>query len=269
MQKITRITTQQKNKQRYNIFLGNDEKDQYGFSVDEAILIEHRLHKGMELEKSQIEALMSRDDFYKSYTLSINFLSYRMRTEKEIGDYLKKKEIDEVHIPDVIDKLRDEKLLDDRAFAEMFVRTRIQTSTKGPGLVERELIEKGVSKLIAKEAVELYTFDIQMEKASTWIDKKVNTRKKDSYRKQLEQLHTTLMQKGFSQDIIKEIKGSIKDDQDDDAEWESIVHQGEKLVRKHEQKLTGSKLKGKVKEALYRKGFPFELINRFIDEMEV
>src|SRR5690625_7953777 len=84
MEKIFRITTQKKNKQRYNIFLTHEKGDQYSFSVDEAILIEYRLHKGMELSKDLIEKLKENDNFYKSYSLAINYLSYRMRTKKEM-----------------------------------------------------------------------------------------------------------------------------------------------------------------------------------------
>ena len=151
MRKITRITTQKKRKDRYNIYLSDNDKEIYGFSVDEAILVEFNLHKGLELEDNFIEQLVEKDNVQKSYLLAINYLSYRMRTTKEMKDYLKKKEIDEEHIPIVMDRLKREKLLDDKAFAQMFVQTRLNTSSKGPLLIKKELMEKGVNELIAAE----------------------------------------------------------------------------------------------------------------------
>lgn len=266
MKKISRITTQKKSKNRYNIFLSNGQDEAYGFSVDEAILIEYRLHKHLELDDALIATLIQKDTLHKSYTQTINFLSYRMRTKKEIHDYLVKKEVDSEHITQIIDRLTREKLLDDKEFAEMFVRTRINTSSKGPMIIKKELIDKGVSVSIAEEAVAEFPYEAQFEKVSKWIEKKLNQRKKESFRKQIQQLQATLMQKGFTQDVIKDALAEIDDEKDDDAEWAALISQGEKLLRKHETKLVGRALQNKVKEALYRKGFQLDQINRFLEE---
>src|SRR5690606_2091519 len=132
----------------------------------EAVLVEFHLRKGLELDDSMIETLKKKDNIQKSYLLAINFLSYRMRTKKEMHDYLKKKEVDPEHIKVVIDRLIKEKLIDDKLFAEMFVRTRISTSSKGPLLIKKELVEKGVTNSIAGQAIELYSYDLQYEKVS-------------------------------------------------------------------------------------------------------
>ncbi|ASK61057.1 recombination regulator RecX [Virgibacillus phasianinus] len=268
MKKITRITTQQKRKNRFNIFLDDGHGEKYGFSVDEAVLIEYKLRKNLELTDSMIETLIQKDDVHKSYTLTINFLSYRMRTKKEIHDYLIKKEVDEEPIKQIMDRLTSEGLLDDAMFADAFVRTRIQTSIKGPMLVKKELMEKGVSQQIAAKAIELYTFDVQLEKTNKWINKKLNKQGRESFKKQLQQLQGTLMQKGFEQDVIKEAIADLGDEKDDGAEWEAIKKHGEKLISKHKAKLTGFHLQNKVKEGLYRKGFTMEMINDFLDEAE-
>src|SRR5699024_5925373 len=129
---ISRITTQQKNKERYNIFLQENHKEKFGFSVDETVLIEYHLHKGQELDEKTIDELMEKDSMQKAYNMVIHYLSYRMRTEKEIVDYLVKKEVSEMHIASTMEKLTQNKLIDDREFANSFVRTRISTSDKGP-----------------------------------------------------------------------------------------------------------------------------------------
>jgi len=266
MEKISRITTQKKNKQRYNIFLTHEKGDQYSFSVDEAILIEYRLHKGMELSKDLIEKLKENDNFYKSYSLAINYLSYRMRTKKEMYDYLLEKEVDENYIPDIMDKLVEESLLNDEQFAELFVNTRISTSSKGPQLVKRELIEKGVSTRIAEETIKKYTYEIQYEKAMKWVEKRLKTTKKDSLQKQYQKMQATLMQKGFTYDVISDVMEEVKNNQDTDKEWDALMYHGGKLLRRHGRKFTGFELQQKIKEGLYRQGFPFEQINKFIDE---
>ncbi|WP_164219855.1 recombination regulator RecX [Virgibacillus sp. YIM 98842] len=266
MARITRITTQKKYKNRYNIFLDDGQGEKYGFSVDEAVLVEYRLRKNLELDESQISTLIQKDTLHKSYTLAITFLSYRMRTKKEIYDYLVKKEVDEEHIPQIIDKLTEEKLLDDVQFANMFVSSRINTSTKGPLLIKKELMDKGVSETIANEAIQQFTYEEQYDKASKWAEKKLSQSKKDSFRQRVDKLRANLMQKGFTQDVVKDVFFQIEEVKDDEAEWENAIYQGEKLLRKHGRKLEGYELRHKIKEGLYRKGFPMEIIEKFLDE---
>jgi regulatory protein len=266
VRKITRITTQVKHKNRFNIFLNTAGGEEYGFSVDEAILIEYRLRKGLELDDSMIATLVQKDTLHKSYTQAINFLSYRMRTKKEIIDYLVKKEVDREHIDQIIMKLTNENLIDDEQFANMFVQTRINTSSKGPKLIKKELVDKGVSQVIAESALENYPIEIQYEKIKKLIGKKINSSKKESYKKQVQKLQTTLLQKGFAGGAIKEAFADVYDEKDTDGEWDALVYQGEKLLRKHEAKHEGFELRKKVTEGLYRKGFSFEMINKFLTD---
>ncbi|MEW9676985.1 recombination regulator RecX [Lentibacillus sp. L22] len=266
MTKITRITTQKRQNSRYNIYIDNGDGEQYGFSVDEAVLIEYHLKKGLELDDAMITTLLKKDSFHKSYTLAINYLSYRMRTKKEMHDFLLKKEVDEEQISKILSRLEQEKLIDDKQFAESFVRTRINTTTKGPRLVQKELQEKGVAADIAGQAVTAYTYEIQYEKACKVVEKKLNQSSKHSFRQRLQQLQGNLLQKGFTQPIIKDVLDEMAEQKDDDAEWEALVHHGEKVMRKYGKKQSGQMLDQKVKEALFRKGFAIEQINRFLDE---
>lgn len=266
MVKIARITTQKKNNQRYNIYLTHGEKDYYGFSVDEAILIEHHLRKGMTLSDAQLEQLKQKDNTYKSYTLAIHYLSYRMRTKKEMYDYLVQKDVEEEVVPQIIDRLVAEGLVDDQQFAEAFVNTRINTSNKGPQLVKRELIEKGVATTLAEAAIEKYTYTVQYEKAMTWAEKRLRTSKRDSFQKQQQKIRGNLMQKGFTPDVTHDVLEDIKQEQGTDEEWEALVFQGNKLLRRHMRKHSAYELQQKVKQGLYRQGFSFDKINQYIEE---
>ncbi|RCW62840.1 recombination regulator RecX [Saliterribacillus persicus] len=266
MVQISRITTQKKSKHRYNIFLNDGKKEFYGFSVDEDILIKEHLHKGMELDQAKIDSLQDKDATHKLYTLSLHYLSYRMRSEKELLDYLKKKEVPLETVSEVMDRLKEEGLLDDKAFAVALINTRILTTSKGPLLIKKELIEKGVDRLIIEEVIPLYTFDKQYEKVLKLIEKKSNFNEKKSYKEQLDRLKLNLMQKGFSNDVIQEALASASPEKDNEAEYQAVVFQGEKALQKYSRKSQGFELKHKVKSALYRKRFSAELIDRFIEE---
>ncbi|QDP39374.1 recombination regulator RecX [Radiobacillus deserti] len=266
MVKIAKITVQQKNKSRFNIFIEKGSKAEYAFSVDEDILIQFQLRKGQELDEPTLELLQRKDNQHKFYNLAIQFLSYRMRSRKEIIDYLEKKEIEPEQIPPVLERLEQEGLINDREFATAFVRTRLNTTTKGPLLLKQELKEKGVTAEIADEVLTIFSFDKQLEFARKWIQKKLKTNSKKSFRHQQQQILQTLMQKGFPQNVIVEATKDIHDGKDENEEWNAVVHQGEKLLWKYKKKASGQELKLKIKAALFRKGFNLDAIERFLDE---
>ncbi|SQC62181.1 Regulatory protein recX [Listeria fleischmannii subsp. fleischmannii] len=118
--KITAITAQQKNKERYNIFVDEN----YLFSVDEAVLVKFQLKKNKSLTNEEIDEIVEADEIRKGLNRAIQFLARRVRSEKEVRDYLKKQEISEVHISTVIQKLADMNYLDDAEFAKLYIKRK-------------------------------------------------------------------------------------------------------------------------------------------------
>src|SRR5690625_4201400 len=265
MKKITRITTQKRNKHRYNIFIDDGSGEKYGFGVDEEVLIQYGLRKGLEVSESMIEKLLQADTLQKSYAQVIGYLGYRMRSEKEIIDYLVKKEVNSEHIKIIMEKLTVRKLIDDQEFANSFARTRIQTTTKGPGLVKQELQAKGIAASIADEAIKLYDYGVQYKKVAKIAEKRSKKSSRHSIKKQQQQLQATLMRNGFTQDVIQEVITNTQEESAD-SERDALYYQGERLLRKHSKKLSGYDLKNKLKETLYRQGFKIDSINEFLDK---
>lgn len=265
MQKISRITIQKKNKDRYNIFLEKDKNNVYGFSVHEETLISERLQKGMELEDTTIDSLLAKDTIHKGYSLALNFLSFRMRSINEMEQYLQKKEIDEEHIPIIIKRLTNERWLDDAAFAEAYVRTKVLTTPKGPLIIKKELLEKRVDADKVEAALIHFPAEAQLEKVMKFIEKSARNSAKQSFSQQQNKLKQSLIQKGFSQTIIKEAFNQATQEKNQEQEWDAVVFQGEKLLRRYTNKLEERELKHKIKGALYQKGFSLDEIEKFIE----
>lgn len=262
---ISRIS-KQKRTNRFNIFLDEGSGESYGFSVYEDILVKYHLHKGMAIGDSLIRTLKQQDTIHKSYRQVINYLGYRMRSQHEIEQYLRRKDVDSEHIEEIISRLIEEGLIDDREFADAYVRHRIQQSTKGPQLVKEELIvTKGISDETASAAISQYTYDIQYERAMKLADKRMRRRRNDSLQKQMQQLQATLMRNGFMhsvvQEVVEECRRSFIHRHD---EWDALSQHGERLLRRYEGKLSDFDLKNKLKEGLYRQGFSIETINKFL-----
>jgi len=118
----------------------------------------------------------------------------------------------------------------------------------------------------AEHALQLYTFDIQVEKAGVFAEKKQRQKGKESAKQQKQRIQAALMQKGFTQDVIAAALATLTWQQED-TEQMALHHQGEKLLRKHSRTYQGFELKQKIKEGLYRKGFQLDAIEAFLQEV--
>ncbi|WP_374722575.1 recombination regulator RecX [Peribacillus tepidiphilus] len=264
---ITRITVQKKLKDRYNIFLDKGRGEEYAFSVSEDVLIKHGLKKGMEIDELDIMEIQYQEDIQKAYTQSIQFLSIRMRSEQEVRQHLKKKEWDAPIIQEVIHKLKKFNYINDLEFAKAYVRTQINTTKKGPQLITKELNEKGVAEDSIQEAIKEYDEHLQIEHARALIEKNKKSSKRIStveYKRKMEQM---LFSKGFPSWVVQEIIVNEPFENDLDEEWESLCYQGVKAHKRY-MKYEGFQYEQKMKQALYRKGFSIELIEKFLNEKE-
>lgn len=264
LQTVTKIQQQKKRKNRYNIFLN----EVYTFGVDEDVLVKYHIKKGMELTPEEIEEITSEEDFHSTYVMAINYLSYRMRTKKEIRTYLQEKETPTKMTYDIIEKLEKEQLLDDVAFAEAFVRDRMNQTSKGPRIIVKELQEKGVERDIASEAVLQYSEEFQFTKAYKWAQVEAKKKSAHAAEKQKDQLKNKLIQKGFASDVVLQVMNEIEIDVDETEEYAKLEKQANTLLRRYEKKHEGYELKMKLKAALYQRRFSRELIDEYIDKIE-
>lgn len=267
MPEISKISIQKKRTDRYNIFFkGDSGRDDYAFSVGEDTLIKEGLRKGLIVDDVKINELKRKDDTNKAFNKAIHYLAQRMRSELEVRDRLAKDDYDPAQIEVVIARLYKENLLNEKAFSEAFVLTKKQTTMKGPRAVERELKEKGIKEQDRLYGLSFYTETDEIEKISKWIGKQQTKQKKQSHKLFKLKLKQQLMQKGFSADAIEiAIENSLEKLPEED-EYHACHIQGEKILKKKARKYTGYDLIQQVKMSLYQKGFPMELIERFIND---
>lgn len=170
---ITKISAQKNNTERVNIFL--DEK--YDFSVDLDVLVQHDLKKGKELDEADIIEIQFGDSVKKGFQQAVDYLSYRMRSVKEVTDYLTKKEIPAPAISEIIHKLKHYKYVNDLEFAEAYVSTHRKTNSKGPSVLKKELKLKGIDDDTIEQALSQYPDDLQLEEAVKQVLKLVKKEK--------------------------------------------------------------------------------------------
>lgn len=253
----------QKRPGRYNIFIN----EEFAFGVDEEVLLHFELKKGLHIDEALQKKIESEETFYKAYSKVLNYLSYSMRTEKQIKDYLVKHEFK--HYTDrMIEKLNKMRLIDDLMYAESYVRTMANVNQKGPGNIMQELKMKGVSENDTLDALEQYTEEQQLENAIDLAEKQWNKSKNRSQFESTQKVKQYLVGKGYSFKIADEAIGSIDTEKDEDEEYHALVKQAEKAYKRYARKYKDYDLIQRLRAFLYSKGFPKELINRYIDEKE-
>lgn len=148
------------------------------------------------------------------YNLSLRYLSYRPRSEKEIKDYLqekqkRKKDLTEELISRIIKKLKSYKFIDDRQFTKSWVEQRITYKNKPIRVIRFELKQKGISEELINEFLQ----DRDIKESDLKSAKRLADKRKDFYRnldekKRDEKVMSYLLRKGFNYDIVKK---AVKD----------------------------------------------------------
>ena len=87
-----------------------------------------------------------------AYTSALRILQYRFNSEHELRRKLAAKRFENAEIDAAIERLRQEKWIDDERFAGAFVRTRASKKI-GPARIKRELSAAGVDRETANRAL--------------------------------------------------------------------------------------------------------------------
>ena len=106
------------------------------------------------------------DNFAKLLNKAYRFLSYRPRSVKEVEDYLLKKssfakasegqekqEIEKL-IDSIINKLKEQKFLNDFEFAKWWIESRAKFKPRALKIIKLELRQKGIDKELIEQVLE-------------------------------------------------------------------------------------------------------------------
>jgi regulatory protein len=139
----------------------------------------------------------------KFYNFALRFLSYRPRSEKEIRDKLRTKQIGPQIIEKIIFKLKEKKFINDEEFARMWIENRNRFKPRSMRLIKLELKQKGISRDLIEKLVDNSSEDDDLKQAKKLAEKKIDKFRKLSKQEIYQKLGRYLAAKGFSWDTIK------------------------------------------------------------------
>lgn len=117
------------------------------FEIHSDCIVKYGIKKGIVQDEQLFDALEESEQII-AFNMVAKYLTASMKTEKQIKDYLRKKEFKTKTIKSVVEKLKTYNLLDDKAFATSYIRANPNFSSNK---LKQKLALFGVSKTIVDE----------------------------------------------------------------------------------------------------------------------
>lgn len=145
-------------------------------------------------------------DHYEKYlNMAYFYLSICNRSEKEMREYLTKKNASDEIIEKIIASLKEKKILNDEAFAKSWVLNRARLKPKGKVLLKIELRQKGITDEIIQRVLSEVQEEIpdELTQAKNLIVKRMERFKGAPRNEIYSKVGGFLARRGFSWDIVK------------------------------------------------------------------
>ena len=200
---ITSITIQEKKKDRCNLFI--DGEFRAGISLD--AVVNYRLKVNQEISEEQIKEIIFESEKQQALSRALAYITRRLKSKREVKDYLLSKGYQEQVVWFVVDKLKEYGYIDDKEFSKRY----IESVSRGQGkrLTEYKLMMKGVRKEDIASAYEDVNVDSK-ENAKQIAIKHIKNKEKS--KENLAKTYRYLIGKGFSYEEASFAIDSIRED---------------------------------------------------------
>ena len=192
---ITDITRQRKRVERYSIFVDGA----YRFSLSDLELSNSGLVIGQELSPVEVERWEGDSEVSKALGRTYDLLARRPRSQHELERYLKTKDYPETVIRRVAERLTEQGLLDDLAFARQWVSER--GSSRSRHQLTQELRLKGIESATIEMALDELTGETERAAVRRLVEKRLRSSRPPDRQALTRYLST----KGFNYGLIKAV----------------------------------------------------------------
>ena len=230
---------------KYKVIIDDEEYKLYDDTI-----IKYNLLSKKDITKKELDDILSYNDELLSYYESIKYITRKLRSEKEIREYLKKKEIDNNIINKTVKKLYDNNFLNEEIYLKSFINDKLNLSHDGPLKIKKDLIKLGLDVNNIDEYINNISNDIWLDRIDEIVSKKIKGNTKYSSYVLEEKIILYIINLGYYKEDILSILNKY-----DIIDKEIYIKEKEKAYKELSKKYSGYDLDLKVKMRLYRKGF--------------
>ncbi|MBP5574861.1 MAG: RecX family transcriptional regulator [Bacilli bacterium] len=220
------------------------------------------LYEGKSVSNKEIDKLNELTALSTLLNYAMSLLSKRHYSEKKMYEKLYKKEANKSSCMSVISKLKENDLLDDKAYMEDLI-TWDHERYFGKNKIIKHLKEQGIAdNLIARAS---FSASNELKKAKGLIPKL--DKKYSRYALEIKKQHVyqALLGQGYDYEIAKEAVSLVKGDKPK-VEKEKLINDFKKIKKRYESKYEGYQLKQKIYAALLNKGYKSKDIKIVLEE---
>jgi regulatory protein len=215
---ITKVERVKKSDHRYLIHFGP-----YKMTVHEDVMIKYRMISGNTFMKEELTEIVVADERQRAYVEGLRYLERKPRTAQEIARRLREKEIGETIIAEAVQRLQEERFIDDPLYAKQWAEQRIMNQRKGKMWIRQELREKGIDKSLITEALESITPEQELESALQTGRKKWNLIRGDVNDKR-RKTGAFLMRRGYSGEMVRQVLNVLREEEAFEGEEEELYY---------------------------------------------
>ena len=165
--KITKLEVQKNDKNRVNLYVDDEF---YSGIPAELVYLEH-LKTGLEIDEKDLKKIIFENEKSKAMSRVTKYIGSSLKTQKQIRDYLRKKEYSDDTIEFVMSKLVEYNYIDDKKYAQAYVLT--YGKKYGKLKLKSQLKVKGISEEIIECVLEDNKVDSIESVASKYLKNKV------------------------------------------------------------------------------------------------
>ena len=221
--------------------------------LHEDLILKYELLIHKEIDEQMIDKLLDENTSYIAYDLALNYLKVKMRCQKEIREYLRKKQVNETLIDNSINLLTKQGYLNDEIFTKAFIHDKIYLSNDGPYKIKEQLLKLEIDEDIINSNLNKFDKVLEIEKINKIINKQVKINKNKSAFALKKKLTEYLVTLGYTKELVINEVNKVKFNDE-----ELLKKEYDKMYQKLSKKYSGKELEYKIKSKLYQKGFYME-----------
>ena len=221
------------------------------------------LYVGKSLSSKEIKRLNDITALSALLNYALSLISKRHYSIKMMYDKLYKKEANKSVVLSVIDKLKENDLLDDKAYMEDLINWDHERNF-GKNKIIKHLKEQGIPEELISKAH--FSPSNELKKAKGLITKLDKKYSRYAYENKKKHVYQALLSQGYSYEVAKEAINLVKEDKPS-LEKEKLLKDYQKIKNRYENKYSGYELRQKIYAALLNKGYKTKDIKIVLEDI--
>lgn len=243
----------------YKVYFDNNES----YKFHESVIIKYGfLRKKIEVDEEKLAHAIKDNEYFLALDKGVKYLLVP-HALYDVKLYLSRYFDDEI-VSNVLAKLLELKLLDDREYAKYYTQIGIK-KLYGPNKINEDLKALKVLKEYILEALEEYDKEIELNNCLSVLNKYIPTLKKSSRMLGKKKLENYLLNKGFSNEIITISIEKNVEILDNICDEDKLLEAAYIKLLRNKKTLSDKEFKVKVIRSLTNKGFALSKVIKFLE----